>query len=808
MSDSVSEVSAVTNTVRFPGIPTTADGSGTVSWVETHITQGACAYPITSSTVMGSNYAQAVANGQTNLWGDKLIFMEPESEHSSASAAEGYAVAGGRVTNFTSGQGLILMKEVLYVISGKRLPVVFHIGARALTSQGLNVHAGHDDIMGVADTGWGIIIGKNAQAAGDLALIARRAAEDSQTPFLNAQDGFLTTHTIENVLLPEPELMKEYIGSPSDKLTNLMDPSIPMMSGVVQNQDSYMKGKIAQRFFYDRVKPILKAAMDEYYELTGRRYDLIEPYKMDDAEYAIVCMGGMAETAEVTCDYMRDELGLKVGVVHVTSFRPFPGPELVDALRHVKGVAVVERMDNPLGQSNPLTAELKAAFADALIGTEGYPRIHRVPVIYSGAAGLGSRDVRPGDFIAAINNMIAEGPRFFTMGISHPTALDNSFDPDVRTPGSFSMRGHSVGGFGSVTTNKVIATIVGDLFNLYVQAYPKYGSEKKGLPTTYYMTASEEPIRTHCEMNFVEFVPLNDVNAFSTGNPLKGLQPGGTVFMQASNTDPKMVWDNIPAYARRIIRDKKLRVLYLDAAGIARTVASVVDLQVRMQGIVLLGVFLKSTPFLEQRNLSQDELMAGVEKSLRKYFGKRSEQVIQDNLTCVRRGFAEVQEIPTELIEQDLSVATVQQQFVKDIMQSGVIACRPTTPLARVAKAMDEQKLASIVVVDNDGVLQGLVSSTDLLRAKSNGHGSNGNGSNGHVNGRANGNGAAHDWSTLPTGDVMNRNVITTSPHELLSDAVNKLINGSADRLVVVEQENGHSKPVGTVLASDLARSA
>ncbi|MCB0060530.1 MAG: 2-oxoacid:acceptor oxidoreductase family protein, partial [Caldilineaceae bacterium] len=617
------------------------------------------------------------------------------------------------------------------------------------------------------------------------------------------------------------DLMRDYIGAPSEKLTNLMDPKTPMMSGVVQNQDSYMKGKIAQRFFYDRVKPILKAAMAEFYTQTGRHYDLIEPYKMDDAEYAIVCMGGMAETAEVTCDYMRDEMGLKVGVVHVTSFRPFPGPEIVDALRHVKAVAVIERMDNPLGQSNPLTAEIKAAFADALVGTAGYPRVHRLPVIYSGAAGLGSRDVRPGDFIAAVNNMIAEGSRFFTLGITHPTALDNSFDPDVRTPGSFSMRGHSVGGFGSVTTNKVIATIVGDLFDLYVQAYPKYGSEKKGLPTTYYMTAAEAPIRTHCEMNFVEFVPLNDVNAFSTGNPLKGLQPGGTVFMQASHTDSQMVWNGIPAYARRIIREKKLRALYLDAAGIARTVASVPDLQVRMQGIVLLGVFLKSTPFLERRQLSQDALMAGVEKSLRKYFGKRSEQVIQDNLTCVRRGFAEVLEIPQSIIEQDQSAIAQPKQFVKDIMQPGVIACRPTTPLARVAKAMDEQKLASIVVVDNDGALQGLVSMTDLLRARSNGNGHNGNGhangngngnghvngnSSGQVNGNSNGNGTVYDWGSLPTSDVMNRNVLTTSPHELLSDAVNKLINGSADRLVVVEQENGHAKPVGTVLAADLAR--
>src|SRR5438874_6488213 len=201
---------------QFAGIPTTSDGAGMVVWVETHITQGACAYPITSSTTMGGGYQAEVANGKHNLWGEELAFIEPESEHSAASTCEGFAVAGGRVTNFTSGQGLILMKEVLYTISGKRLPVVFHIGARALTSQSLNVHAGHDDVYGVADCGWGVLFARNAQEAGDLALIARRVAEESETPFLNVQDGFLTTHTIENVRLPEPDLMKMFVGHPSE----------------------------------------------------------------------------------------------------------------------------------------------------------------------------------------------------------------------------------------------------------------------------------------------------------------------------------------------------------------------------------------------------------------------------------------------------------------------------------------------------------------------------------------------------------------------------------------------------------------
>ena len=132
---------------QYPGIPTTCDGAEAVVHVEIRISQAAGAYPITSSTTMGGGFNAAVMNGGKNLWGDPLMFFEPESEHSAATVCEGFAVAGGRVTNFTSGQGLVLMKEVLYTISGKRLPVVMNIGARALTSQGLNVHAGHDDVM-------------------------------------------------------------------------------------------------------------------------------------------------------------------------------------------------------------------------------------------------------------------------------------------------------------------------------------------------------------------------------------------------------------------------------------------------------------------------------------------------------------------------------------------------------------------------------------------------------------------------------------------------------------------------------------
>ncbi len=643
----------------YPGIPTRTDGSGAVVWVETNITQGSCAYPITSSTTMGGGYSLAVANGYKNLWGEELVFLEPESEHSAASTCEGFALAGGRVTNFTSGQGLVLMKEVLYTISGKRLPIVFHIGARALTSHSLNVHAGHDDVMAVADCGWGILFARNAQEAGDLALISRRAAEACQSPFLNVQDGFLTTHTIENVLLIEKEFMKEYVGRPQDKILNLFTPEHPLMIGVVQDQDSYMKGKIAQRHYYVHTKPAVIEAMEAFYKGTGRRYSLVDGYRLADAEYALVGMGTLMETAQASADAIRDEMGIKVGVLNVCCYRPFPGPEVVKALRHVKAFTVMERMDDPLAPANPLMRDIKAAFIDAQLGLEEYRPgasfTGRLPKMLQCSAGLGSRDVRGGHFIAISQNMKSaiegrEYKEYSTVGIKHETALESPIDPDIRPAGAFSMRGHSIGGYGSVTTNKIIADLMGDLFGLQVQAYPKYGSSKKGLPTTYYLTLANERIRTHCELEHVEFISLVDTNALNLGDPLRGLAQNGIVFLNTTKSTPEEVWSGVPSWAKDRIRKKKARILAVDTFKIAEEVATNPELRIRMMGVVLVGVFLKANPFVEKSGMGIDELMAGVERIVRSWWGKRGEQVVQDNLTCIRRGFEEVFEIPQELI--------------------------------------------------------------------------------------------------------------------------------------------------------------
>jgi pyruvate-ferredoxin/flavodoxin oxidoreductase len=621
-------------TPPYPGLPAIVDGSEAVAHVETRLSEVACVYPITPSTTMAALFQAAVAGGMTNLWGTALRFIEPESEHSSASAAEGAALAGGRVTNFTAGQGLVLMKEVLLVIAGKRLPAVFHVGARALTSQALNIHAGHDDVMAVADTGWGILFARNAQEAADLAAIARRVAEATDTPFIVAQDGFLTTHTLENVRLPEDDLLRTFVGDPHERIRDLFDPSEALMTGVVQNQDSYMKGRIGQRAYTDRVPGELATAMSEWTALTARPIGAIEAHRCADASEILVAMGTIADTAIAVVDHLRSQ-GRPVGCVAVTSFRPFPADELGAVLRRARAVGVVERTDEPLAAAPPLTREIRSALYEA--AAEGV----MVPRVLSFSAGLGSRDVAAGDLIAVFDRLAHHGDhatRHAVLGIRHPLALER-VPVDLRPAGAWSLRGHSIGGFGSVTTNKLVATLAGELFDKVVQAYPRYGSEKKGLPTTYYLTIADQPIRLHAELDEVEFVPLHDVSAFDLGDPLAGLVDGGDVFIQSTLRSPDAIWSSIPAAVRAEIVARRIRVTALDTAALAAEHAPRADLVVRMQGVALVGVFLRVSPFAARAGLGRDALMDAVGDRLGRFFGKRGGSVVDANRAVIEAAY-------------------------------------------------------------------------------------------------------------------------------------------------------------------------
>ncbi|HKB54425.1 MAG TPA: 2-oxoacid:acceptor oxidoreductase family protein, partial [Ramlibacter sp.] len=575
---------------KYPGVPTALDGTAAVVEMETAASEGAGAYPITPSTQMGEGWAAAVAAGKLNVNGRRLIFFEPEGEHAAAAVTAGMSMAGLRAANFSSGQGIAYMHESLYAAAGKRLTYVLNIAARAMTKHALNVHAGHDDYHAVDDTGFFQVFAKNAQEGADLNLIAHRIAELALNPGICAQDGFLTSHVIESMLLPERALVKEYLGDPADtiesptpaqrwvfgerrrRIPELFDLDYPVMFGVVQNQDSYQQGVAAQRpFYFDHIAPLADRAFAEYAALTGRHYGRIGTYRLEDAQYVLVGQGSVVANAEAVVDYLREERGLKVGVLNVTMFRPFPADLITQALKGKAGVAVLERVDQPLAVDQPLLREIRAAVDKALENgrAEGstlpYPGIARyrgddAPNFFSGCFGLGSRDLQPGDLIAAVENMLptGKGRRQFYLGIDfvregtklpklqiwqeemlqqYPElpnlALQASFDADLLPQGSISIRIHSVGGWGAITMGKNLALTASELLGLSIKANPKYGSEKKGQPTTFYATLAHEPIRLNCELKHVTVVLSPDPNVFRHSDPLAGLAEGGVFVIQS-----------------------------------------------------------------------------------------------------------------------------------------------------------------------------------------------------------------------------------------------------------------------------------
>ena len=686
---------------KYPGILEALDGSEAVVAMETAASDAAGAYPITPSTQMGEGWAAAVAAGKLNVNGRRLIFFEPEGEHAAAAVTAGMSMMGLRAANFSSGQGIAYMHESLYAAVGKRLTYVLNVAARAMTKQALNVHAGHDDYHAIDDTGFFQLFAKDVQEAADLTLIAHRIAELSLNPGMSAQDGFLTSHVIESIRLPEPALIKEYLGDPKDvidcptpaqrlvygpkrrRIPETFDLDYPAMFGVVQNQESYAQGVAAQRpYYFEHVAGLTDQAMEEYAALTGRAYRRASGYRLEDAEYVLAGQGSVVPNAEAVADYLREARGLKIGVLNLTMFRPFPADVVTELLSGKRAVTVLERTDQPLAVEQPLLREIRAAMAQGMenwrakAGTP-YAGLQAVspedmPDFYSAGFGFGSRDLQPADLLAAVGNMLpgGSGRRQYYLGIdfihrgtkapklqiwqeqlleAYPGidegALPPADDVNLLPDDSISLRIHSIGGWGAITMGKNIALTAFELLGLNVKANPKYGSEKKGQPTNFYATLSREPLRINAELRHVDVVLSPDPNVFRNGDPLAGLADEG-VFVIQSDRPPEEVWDSFPAVARRRITERRIKVYALDAFEIASSEASDPELRYRMQGTAFLGAFFRASPLMDREGLDEATLFDGIRAQMKAKFGGKGERVVEDNVRVIRRGFDELRAIP------------------------------------------------------------------------------------------------------------------------------------------------------------------
>ena len=685
----------MTVAARFPGIRVTANGNQLVSYhTETRIADAGVFYPITPSTEGGELFQQAYAEGHLNVFGQNTIAIETEGEHAAQGGAIAHSVCGKRVVNFTSGQGVVYGVEQYYHAPGKASTMVLEVGARALTKQALNVHCGHDDIYGALDTGWIMLFGKDAQQAADQALILRRVTELSLTPGMNIMDGFLTTHLERTFYKHESELIREYLGAPDDiidcptpaqrtlfgptrrRVPKMMDLANPILLGPVQNQEHYMQGVVARRNnFAEPILQFLEAAYAQFAELTGRNYGLLSEYKASDAETVFVSLGSAAENIEAAVDYLRETRNASVGSIHVNVIRPFPEAAIVAALRGKKNVIILERTDEALSGDNPLGRDIRTAFSKAVQSVEGLPAISlaEVPKIYGGSYGLGSRDFRPEHIFGAYEfaaagrarkdgKTAADGVSFFVLGIDHPYAVLGEETPSLLPEGAVAVRFHSIGGWGAITTGKNLGAILGDLNDLiykrdgfkdslgnpkeviHVSANPKYGSEKKGAPTSYFMVAAKDRIRVNCDLRHVTVVLCCDPKAFTHTNPLEGMAEGGSLVWE-SDQQGEQAWGQLPLWARKQIIDKKIRVFTLPGFEIAKKATDRADLQLRMQGNAFLGAFFRVSTLLKEFGITQDQYRAVVREQYVKKFGKLGEAVVDSNMEVMMQGYNQVTEI-------------------------------------------------------------------------------------------------------------------------------------------------------------------
>jgi pyruvate-ferredoxin/flavodoxin oxidoreductase len=690
----------MTSKPKYPGIRITTNGNRLVSYfTEARLTDGGVFYPITPSTEMGEDYQLSCAEGGLNVFGQSKLAIEAEGEHAAQGGAIALSTTGKRVVNFTSGQGLVYGLEQYYHAPGKLSTMVVEVSARALTKHALNVHCGHDDVYAALDTGWIILFAKDAQQAADQALILRRVTELSLTPGINVQDGFLTSHLERTFLMCESQLIREYLGAPDDiiecptpaqselfgptrrRVPRGIDLRRPVLLGPVQNQEHYMNGIVARRNnFYEPIPGILEDAYAEFGRLTGRHYGLVTKYKTDDAAYVFVSLGSAAENIEAAVDYLRRTRGAKVGSLHVNTMRPFPQSAIVEALAGKTACIIIERTDEPLSGDNPLAREVRTALTKSYVHP-GFPHRRGLPTIthdevprnFSGVYGLGSRDFRPEHIIGAYE-YVAEGRRrqdgqgaqdgvtFFNLGVDHPYAVVSDETPSLLPDGAIAVRLHSIGGWGMITTGKNLGEIIGHFGDavaardhavdeygrpkevLHISANPKYGSEKKGAPTSYFLVVAPERVRVNCDLHHIDTVLCCDPKIFLHTNPLDGLSEGGA-FVWESDESPETAWERIPPRHRNMILEKKIRVFILNGFRIAAEATDRADLQLRMQGNAFLGGFFRVSSFLKNYRIDQVHFRDVVRDQYQKKFGRLGEAVVESNMEVMTKGFDQTTEI-------------------------------------------------------------------------------------------------------------------------------------------------------------------
>ena len=636
----------------------TCDGNQAAAHIAYLFSEVAAIYPITPSSTMAEYVDEWAAAGRKNMFGEKIVVEELQSEAGAAGAMHGALQAGALATTFTASQGLLLMLPNMYKVSGELLPGVYHVSARALSAQALSIFGDHQDVMAARMTGCAMLATGSVQEVMDLAGIAHLAAIKSRVPFLHFFDGFRTSHEIQKIEEIDTEALVGLLDQESLQAfrDRALDPEKPVARGMAQNPDIYFQAREAANPFYDKTVEIVDEYMAAISKITGRKYGLFDYYGAPDADRVVIAMGSGTEALREGIDYLNAQ-GEKVGMVAVHLYRPFSAKHFLAAVPETaKRICVLDRTKEPGATGEPLYLDVK----DCYYGKEN------APMIVGGRYGLSSKDFTPAQVIAVYDNLKMNLPKnHFTVGIVDDvtfTSLPLKEELSLGGKGTFEAKFYGLGADGTVGANKNSIKIIGDNTDKKVQAYFAYDSKKSGGFTCSHLRFGDAEIRSTYLVTTPDFVACHVQAYLNLYDVTKGLKKNGT-FLLNTVWNAEEVKKNLPNKVKKYFAENNITLYIINATDIAMEIGLG-----NRTNTILQSAFFKITNVIPY-DLAVEKMKYAINKS----YGKKGENIVKMNYAAVDRGGEYVRvEIPSEWATISLNDAIVEDDspaFIRDVVK-------------------------------------------------------------------------------------------------------------------------------------------
>ena len=542
------------------------DGNTAAAHVSYAFTEVAGIYPITPSSPMADYVDQWAAAGRKNIFGNPVRVIEMQSEAGAAGTVHGSLAAGALTTTYTASQGLLLMIPNMYKIAGELLPGVFHVSARTVAAQSLNIFGDHSDVMACRQTGFAMLAEGSVQEVMDLGAVAHLAAIKSRVPFVNFFDGFRTSHEIQKIQIWDYDDLAEMVDMDAVKefRARALNPEHPTARGSHENGDIFFQHREAANKYYDAVPEIVEEYMAKVNAKLGTDYQLFNYVGAPDADRVIIAMGSICDVAEEVIDYMNAH-GEKVGLVKVRLYRPFRADKLIAAIpATAKKIAVLDRTKEPGSLGEPLYQDVISALFEAGITDK---------TVIGGRYGLGSKDTPPASVFAVFEELAKDAPkREFTIGIVDDVtglSLEEKPAPNTAVAGTVECKFWGLGGDGTVGANKNSTKIIGDHTDKYIQAYFQYDSKKTGGVTISHLRFGDKPIKSPYYINKADFVACHVPSYIIKAFPMvRDVKDGGTFLINCQWSDEELS-QHMPAVAKRYIAEHNINVYTINAIDLA-----------------------------------------------------------------------------------------------------------------------------------------------------------------------------------------------------------------------------------------------